>query len=194
MTTTKTRALWFALLAWGATFAACSRPAPRLDGEATRTLPWSDELVEQVASTPVQAEGRVKPLSVLAAFTLYDVHGRRDLKYSVPGPDGTQQKVTLEPTEWLLDVWCYPRQAARYPLFRIENVGVMDALGFANNGQRQDFEYLSYAQVYEVVDKLQELAQRYSGIEQRERELRAMHKKSIKARIYGLWRLDKLSK
>ncbi|MEC8652251.1 MAG: cytochrome c biogenesis protein CcsA [Planctomycetota bacterium] len=180
MTTMKTRALWFALLAWVATFTACSRPAPRLDGEATRTLPWSDELVEQVASTPVQAEGRVKPLSVLAAFTLYDVHGRRDLKYSIPGPDGSQQKVTLEPTEWLLDVWCYPRQAARYPLFRIENVGVMDALGFANNGQRQDFEYLSYAQIYEVVDKLQELAQRYSGIEQRERS-------AVQEHILSLW-------
>ncbi|MCK5941934.1 MAG: hypothetical protein KAI24_08210, partial [Planctomycetes bacterium] len=111
--------------------AACSRPAPRLEGEAERTQPWSDQVVEQIASAPVQSNGRVKPLSVLAAFTLYDVHGRRDLKYSTTGADGAMQKVTLEPTEWLLDVWCYPRQAARYPLFRIEHTGVMDALGFA---------------------------------------------------------------
>ena len=107
MTTTKTRALWFALLAWVAPFTACSRPAPRLDGEATRTLPWSDELVEQVASTPVQAEGRVKPLSVLAAVTLYDVHGRRDLKYSVPGPDGRQHEREQEPVDRLV----VPRRA-----------------------------------------------------------------------------------
>lgn len=180
MTNSQMRSLWLVFLAFGATFAACSRPSPRLDGEASRTLPWTEDVVARVASAPVQVEGRVKPLSVLAAFTLYDVHGRRDLKYSVPGPDGTQQKVTLEPTEWLLDVWCYPRQAARYPLFRIENVGVMDALGFANNGQRQDFEYLSYAQVYEVVDKLQELAQQYSGVEQRDRS-------AVQEHILSLW-------
>lgn len=180
MTPPAMRSLWFGLLAVAVTLTGCSRPSPRLDGEAYRTAPWSAELVDRIASTPVQADGRIKPLSVLAAFTLYDVHGRRDLKYSIPGPDGVQQKVKLEPTEWLLDVWCYPRQAARYPLFRIENVGVMDALGFANNGQRQDFEYLSYAQVFEVVDQLQELAIQYSRIEQRERN-------AVQEHILSLW-------
>jgi len=159
---------------------ACSRPAPRLEGEVERSQPWSEEVVAQVASAPVQAEGRVKPLSVLAAFTLYDVHGRRDLKYSVPGPDGAPTKVTLEPTEWLLDVWCFPRQASRYPLFRIEHVGVMDALGFANDGQRQDFEYLSYAQVYGVVGKLEELATKYGRMEARDRD-------AVQEHILGLW-------
>lgn len=180
MTPAAMRSIWLGLLAVAVTFAGCSRPSPRLDGEAYRTVPWSAELVDRIASTPVQADGRIKPLSVLAAFTLYDVHGRRDLKYSIPGPDGVQQKVKLEPTEWLLDVWCYPRQAARYPLFRIENVGVMDALGFANDGQRQDFEYLSYAQVFEVVDQLQELAIQYSRIEQRERN-------AVQEHILSLW-------
>lgn len=159
---------------------ACSRPAPRLDGEVERSQPWSEEVVAQVASAPVQAEGRVKPLSVLAAFTLYDVHGRRDLKYSVPGPDGAPQKVTLEPTEWLLDVWCYPQQADRYPLFRIEHVGVMDALGFANNGQRQDFEYLSFDQVSSAGEKLQALADDYRKMDARDRD-------AVQEHILGLY-------
>lgn len=175
-----TRSLSFGLLALFTILTACSRPAPRIDGEVERTIPWSKEVVEQVASAPVQAEGRIKPLSVLAAFTLYDVHGRRDLKYAYTDDNGAQQKVTLEPTEWLLDVWCYPLQAARYPLFRIEHVGVMDALGFANNGQRQDFEYLSYAQVYEVVEKLQELSREYSRIEQSKRS-------AVQEHILQLW-------
>jgi len=163
------RPVLLGLLALCAALASCSRPAPRLDGEVLRAEPWSKELVQQVASAPVQAEGRIKPLSVYAAFNLYAIHGRRDLKYSIPAPDGTQQKITLEPTEWLLDVWCYPQQAARYPLFRIEHTGVMDALGFANNGQRQDFEYLSYAQLLEVYDTLGELASKYGQLEQRQR-------------------------
>ncbi len=159
---------------------ACSRAVPRVEGALERTTPWSEEIVEQVASTPVQANGRVKPLSVLAAFTLYDVHGRRDLKYSFTAADGAQQKVTLEPTEWLLDVWCYPKQASRYPLFRVENTSVMDALGFANDGQRQDFEYLSYGQVYDVVDTLQDLARKYSRIEQRDRS-------AVQEHLIQLW-------
>ncbi|MFN3245023.1 MAG: cytochrome c biogenesis protein [Planctomycetota bacterium] len=175
-----TRRLSFGLLGLFAFLASCSRPVPELDGPPERTMPWSDDVVEQVASAPVQSEGRVKPLSVLAAFTLYDVHGRRDLKYGYTTAEGTLQKVTLEPTEWLLDVWCYPRQAARYPLFRIENVAVMDALGFANDGQRQDFEYLSYAQVYEVVDTLQELAKKYGAVEQRNRN-------AVQEHILQLW-------
>ncbi len=159
---------------------ACSRPAPRVEGELERVEPWGEQLVERVASAPVQENGRHKPLSVLAAFTLYDVHGRRDLKYSFTAQDGAQQKVTLEPTEWLLDVWCYPRQAARYPLFRVEHTGVMDALGFANDGQRQDFDYLSYAQVYDVVDTLQDLARESSRVEQSDRS-------AVQEHLIQLW-------
>jgi ABC-type transport system involved in cytochrome c biogenesis permease subunit len=161
--------------------AACSRPVPRLEGDVERTEPWNKETVAQLASIPVQDNGREKPLSVLAAFRLYDVHGRRDLKYSVLAADGTEKKFTLEPTEWLLDVWCYPRQAARYPLFRIEHSGVMDALGFANDGQKQDFVYVSYDKVYGVVDKLQGLARSYGQKDQKQRS-------TVEEHIVQLWR------
>ncbi|MCK5943225.1 MAG: cytochrome c biogenesis protein CcsA, partial [Planctomycetes bacterium] len=53
-------------------------------------------------------------------------------------------------------------------------------LGFANDGQRQDFEYLSYGQVYEVVDKLPALARKYSRIEQRNRS-------TVQEHILQLW-------
>ena len=168
-----------ALLAF--VLAACSRPAPRLEGDIERTEPWNKEVVAQLAAVPVQDNGRTKPLSVLAAFRLYDVHGRRDLKYSVLAADGTETKYTLEPTEWLLDVWCYPGQAARYPLFRIEHSGVMDALGFANDGQKQDFVYVSYEKVLTVVQKLQELAQTYARKDQKQRN-------TVEEHILQLWR------
>ncbi len=145
----------FALLAAG-----CSRPAPRLPQPPVRTEPWDPAVVEAIASLPVQNGGRVMPLGTFAAFTLYFVHGRRDVQYMV-GSGTDTKKVTLEPTEWLLDTWCFPEQAANYPLFRIENVGVFDALGFANQGQSQQFEFLSYEQIMQAADKLQGLAAQY---------------------------------
>ena len=175
---------WFlssCLLLLASLFGGCSRPVPALAGDAERTEPWNAEVVERLAAVPVQDNGRVKPLSVLAAFLLYDVHGRRDLKYSLPGEDGRPRKVTLSPTEWFLDVICYPRQAANYPLFRIENVAVMSALGIENDGQRQDFEYLTFEQVWAAVDKLQPLVQSY-------RQIPASKRDEVQEHVLQLWR------
>jgi hypothetical protein len=107
---------------------ACSRPAPRMQGELQRTECWSPAFVERFGALPLQNEGRVMPMSTLAAFTLYAVHGRRDVQFTVAGKDGANASQKLSPTEWLLDIWCYPEQAANYPLFRIEHTGVLDAL------------------------------------------------------------------
>ncbi len=168
-----------ALFLLAALFAgACSRSAPHLAEDPQRTEPWSPEFVEAMASLPLQHDGRVKPFATLAAFTLYHVHGRRDLKYQYGGA-GT--KVTLEPTEWLLDVWCFPEQAAKYPLFRIEHAGVLDALGFANEGQTFGFEYLSYDQLLEVSDKLGDLAGKAADVEQQKRS-------EVQEHLVQLWR------
>ncbi|HEX5053806.1 MAG TPA: cytochrome c biogenesis protein CcsA [Planctomycetota bacterium] len=111
-----------------------------------RTHAWTPGAVETMATLPLQEGGRVKPLSALAAATLHLVHGRRDMKLDLDG-DG-KPEVTLVPTEWLLDVWCFPEQAATYPLFRIENVEVLDAVGIPHEGgQRFDFEYVSFARM-----------------------------------------------
>ncbi len=119
------------------------------DGNVARRIvrqPWSAAVVATMESLPVQDGGRVKPLAALAAATLHLVHGRRDMKLDTDG-DG-KADVTLTPTEWLLDAWCFPEQAADYPLFRIENVEVLDAIGIAHEGgQRFDFEYLTYRQL-----------------------------------------------
>src|SRR5690349_22730839 len=109
---------------------ACSRPVPRVTTELERTESWSPAFVERFGSLPLQDEGRVMPLSTLAAFTLYAVHGRRDVQFVTTADGGAETKHKLSPTEWLLDVWCFPRQSAWYPLFRIENVGVLSELGF----------------------------------------------------------------
>lgn len=152
------------LLVLLALLSACSREAPPLNGAIERPSAWSEEFVAEFGATPVQNEGRVQPLSTFAAFTLYAVHGRRDVQFRTDS--GTTK---LNPTEWLLDVWCYPRQAANYPLFRIENVAVLEALGLHHEGQGQRFEYLSVAQMFEKAEKLEQLAARVDGKRENER-------------------------
>jgi ABC-type transport system involved in cytochrome c biogenesis permease subunit len=149
------------LTALFALLVGCTDRVPRLTGELTRTEPYPSALLGAVAALPVQHQGRVMPLSTFAAFTLYEVHGRRDVQFVAADGRGGDRRAKLSQPEWLLDVWCFPDQAQHYPLFRIENVGVFDALGFHHDGQKQGFEYLTYAQLFERGQKLQELASSY---------------------------------
>ncbi|MBL8733280.1 MAG: cytochrome c biogenesis protein CcsA [Planctomycetes bacterium] len=135
---------------------ACSRPVPTVNADARqRPVAWSPAAIEAARSIPLQHEGRVKPFDTLAAFTLYLVHGRRDMQFTFGGPDANwdgKPKNVLTPTEWLLDVWCFPEQANQYPLFRIENAKALDFL-FPDeaHAQQQDFVYVSYRKLVEPV-------------------------------------------
>jgi ABC-type transport system involved in cytochrome c biogenesis permease subunit len=158
--------LW--LIALLAVSAGCSRPAPKVEGPLVRTTPWTPDFVQQFGELPLMKEGRVMPLSTLAAFTLYAVHGRRDVQFVTAGNEAGKP-IKLSPTEWLLDVFCYPEQASRYPLFRIENVSVLGAIGIAHDAQKQGFEYVSYAQMWPVAEKLQGLARDYERKPEKDR-------------------------
>lgn len=142
--------------------AGCSRPLDPQPGPPQRTAPWDPELVTLMSKVPVQHDGRVKPLATLAAYALYEIHGRRDMKLAWPAADGgAPRREVLTPVEWLLDVWFFPDQAGDYPLFRIENIQVLTALGIEHEGgQRFDFEYISYRRLLRHVDPLMEAAQR----------------------------------
>ena len=149
-------------------------PVAEVPAEAPpRTHAWSAEVLEALRSLPVQEGGRVKPLSAFAAATLHLVHGRRDMKLDTDG-DG-KDDVTLTPTEWLLDVWFHPDVAAHYPLFRIENVEVLDAIGLEHRGQTFGFEYVSFATMARSGRagvpgrKLLELAHQYSRKDAKQR-------------------------
>lgn len=153
-------AWWMVLLV--ALLASCGRKPPVVDEKfRVRLDAYPADLVEAASTLPVQHDGRIKPVGTLAAFALYFLHGRRDLQFVWgTGAEGSGQAVTLTPTEWLLDIAMHRDQAASYPLFRIENRQVMDAIGIARDGgQRPDFDYLSYAQVEEVREKLATQAQ-----------------------------------
>lgn len=151
---------------------AASLAAQQAADGAKRSVPvrqhtWSPEALAAMSSLPIQEGGRIKPLSAHAAALLHLTHGRRDMKLDLDG-DG-KPDVTLTPIEWLLDVWCFPDEAATYPLFRIENVDVLDAIGIPHEGgQRFDFEYVSFetmaspGRVGVPGQQLMQLAQQYS--------------------------------
>jgi len=159
MKTTTNRVLGWMWLCLLLVAAGCGRAAPKVAGAMLRSGGWDPAFVAEFGSTMLMNEGRVQPLSTMASFTLYAVHGRRDVQFETE--DGRTTK--LSPAEWLLDAWCYPDQAARYPLFRIENVGVLDAIGIHHDGQGQRFEYLSYERMLESASKLEELVDKLDG-------------------------------
>ncbi len=169
--------LVFVLLA----LSACSRAVPRLSGTFDRPEPWPAEFVEEFGRLPVQYDGRVMPVSTFAAFTLYAVHGQRDVKFVTAGDNGADRQVKLSPTEWLLDVWCFPELAGRYPLFRIENVGVLAAIGLEHDGQKQNFEYMAYSQLLPSGGRLEERNEQYSRKPQNARD-------EIEQRVIQLYR------
>ncbi|MBL8738084.1 MAG: hypothetical protein JNL12_16745, partial [Planctomycetes bacterium] len=75
---------------------ACNRAAPKLTGELQRQTAWDPDFVDEFGSTMVMNDGRVQPISTLAAFTLYAVHGRRDVQFETDD----RRTVKLSPTEW----------------------------------------------------------------------------------------------
>lgn len=147
------RPSWFLFLLV-ALSAACSRPVPTVSADTKqRPSSWTEATIEAARAIPLQHEGRVKPFDTLAAFTLYTVHGRRDMQFTYGSTEANwdgKEKNVLTPTEWLLDVWCFPEQANQYPLFRIENAKALDYL-FPDeaHAQQQDFAYVSYRKMIE---------------------------------------------
>ena len=69
----------------------------------------------------MQHRGRVKPLESVAGLNLLMINGKRTLEI-----EGGER---LKPSAWLLDCLFFPEQARAYRAFRIENDGVLTALG-----------------------------------------------------------------
>ncbi|MCY2956943.1 MAG: cytochrome c biogenesis protein CcsA [Planctomycetota bacterium] len=183
------RCIALGLLLLALLLSGCDRKKTQVD-EALRTRldSYAPSLVEVVASLPVQHDGRIKPFGTLAAFALYFTHGRRDLQFAWANANGgAAQAVTLSSTEWLLDIAMHQKQADAYPLFRVENRQVMDAIGYARDGgQRMDFDYISYADLLPCRDQLNEQAEgagKHEGPEQSTLD-RAILRLASQVRVY----------
>jgi ABC-type transport system involved in cytochrome c biogenesis permease subunit len=114
-----------------------------------RTQEWDRETIDLIATLPVQHRGRVKPLESVAGLNLLMINGKRTLEI-----EGGEK---LKPSAWLLDCLFFPEQAKAYRAFRIENDGVLTALGLDARKKR---DWYSYDEIARAKHKLASAAQR----------------------------------
>ena len=93
----------------------------------------SKEVVDLLASLPVQEDGRVKPLSTWASFKLLKLRGTR-AAYT-PG------KRKLSPTEWLGHCLFFPEIAQHYEVFLVVDSDALDVIGMDHEGKKKRDRY-----------------------------------------------------
>ena len=116
----------------------------------------SDFDLEAFGRIPVVANGRTKPLDSVARNTLLLLQGRQRVV--------TPEKVTLTPTQWLLDVFFRPQLADTYQHFEIVHPGVLDVFGLApedGDGKKR----FSYRQITPKLEELDRQAGLAAGVE-----------------------------
>ena len=108
-----------------------------------RTIAWPASVLDAVAKTPIQAEGRIKPLSTYADFKLLGMSGRRSLHWETKN-GGDVEKRSRTSVEWLLDSLFFPEQAVWQPCFLLDTYEVADAIGVArgDKGKRDRWSYM----------------------------------------------------
>jgi len=110
-------AFWLPLL-------VCCLVAGWLVGKAFVPSPGEDEMhIYEFSKLPVVSRGRVKPLDSLARNNLRIIAGRETFKDT----EGNKQPAIV----WFIDSITRPEQAAKYPVFRIQSLEVLDMLGLA---------------------------------------------------------------
>jgi ABC-type transport system involved in cytochrome c biogenesis permease subunit len=127
--------------------AGCSKPVvPKVTTKApNRVVPWTDGALAAAAEIPIQDGGRIKPLDTYARFALLQFSAKRSLKVEI---DGREEE--LSALAWFLDVLFFPRQAAQYPVFLVEDYDVLSDIGLDVAGlkkrDRYSYEFLVAAQ------------------------------------------------
>ncbi|MEO0649848.1 MAG: cytochrome c biogenesis protein CcsA [Planctomycetota bacterium] len=128
--------------------------------EPGRIAPWPGELVEAFERLPVQDQGRVKPLSTYAGFTLLRLNGKRSVE--------THTGERLSPTEWLLDVLLIPHQAAKYEVFSVADSAAVQALELDVSG-KQKRDRWSFDELRPAVPRLFDLTHEWGRIDAKQR-------------------------
>lgn len=106
------------------------------------------------AALPVVDQGRVKPIDTLARTTLAKISDRE----SYTDPSGQKQPAV----RWLLDIVARPEAAEQHPVFRIQNLEVLQMLGLE---RRKGFRY-SLEEIRSDPEKLEEFDKELRGTRQ----------------------------
>jgi ABC-type transport system involved in cytochrome c biogenesis permease subunit len=124
---------------------------------------WEPETVKLMNQLPLQDGGRIKPFSTHAQFTMLRLRGDRKIEITTDAGE----KISIKPTEWLMDCLFRPKFAVEMPTFRVDNSAAIEAIGVKSLGQRDRY---SYMQLETGIPKLFELAQSYETIPEKKRD------------------------
>lgn len=132
---------------------------------------WSEEVVEAAAEIPVQDGGRVKPFSTLARFQMLSFHGSLKMKIE----NGSGNKITIGPTEWLLDCLFRPDLADELPVFRVDDTEVLNQFGMKSGDRRDRLSFKDFLQeddegnlaLDNIIEKAREISKEFQEEEVR---------------------------
>lgn len=134
--------------------AQTQNPVPILGFE-----PYPEAAIENFRAVPVQDGGRIKPMGTFAGFTMLKLHGKRSMKIEVDG-----EEIKIRPMQWVLDTIFRPEMAKDFPTFRVDDSDIVTMFGGTGKEQKQD--WYSYNELAPHRERLFEMAQRYSDIEE----------------------------
>ena len=119
------------------------------------------ELLDAASRIPVLDQGRIKPLSTVAAFTLLGIHHKRTFKDA----EGVKHKAL----PWLLHTMLAPEQARGQAIFLVANHDALDAIGLERSEGKKRRDRYSYNDLLPARMKLAQLAHDYARIESKDR-------------------------
>ena len=149
--------VWVLLLALAAG-ANESEEAPRPTLPMPSVPKFTAKTLDAAGRLPVQDQGRVKPLSTYAAFTLLRIHHKRTFRDS--------QDAKWKPTAWFLRTTLYPLAAIDDEIFTIEESKTLDAIGLGDIKKKRRDRY-SLRELRPGLRRLRELYSDYVQIDEK---------------------------
>jgi ABC-type transport system involved in cytochrome c biogenesis permease subunit len=128
---------------------------------------WDDNTIKLFSEIPVLDGGRIKPLDTFAQFKMLRINGKRSYRPLAEDGSSTGSKGKMGPVEWLLDCLYYPEVAKNYPIFIVDDSGVVTTIGLESHDKQRD--RYSYNELSSAREELFTRAQKASALERTER-------------------------
>lgn len=136
---------------------------------------WPDEIIEVAGSLPVQEGGRIKPLETRANFAMLQMRGDRKIKIE----NGAGEKVVITPTAWMLDLLFRPELAHDLPSFRVDDSGILKAVGFEVSEKYKRRDRFTYNEISPFLGALMQKAGDYQNLRDGGADLSPQEKQTI---------------
>lgn len=136
---------------------------------------WPDEIVEVAGSLPVQEGGRIKPLETRANFAMLQMRGDRKIKIE----DGAGEEVVITPTAWMLDLLFRPELANELPSFRVDDSGILKAVGLESDDTYKRRDRYSYNELAPFLGSLMQKAGDYQKLREGGADLTPQEKQTV---------------